>query len=99
MDAEPMRRRSPNSSLLFLVDHLLRLTEHDARLLLHLAEHELPSAPHHEVELVARDPRVRLEHAISADPIPPRRTPLGARARTSCSHVLTLRREIAREYV
>src|SRR5205814_333906 len=62
-------------------DHLRRLAVHVPRLRLDLAEDELPPAARDDVELAARQPDVRRQHAVAAQPVPPRRAPLGGVSR------------------
>src|SRR6266851_4400733 len=53
MTFEPAVGRQAQAALLFVVHHLERIAEPVAPFLLHLAEHQPTSTPHHDVELVA----------------------------------------------
>src|SRR3954452_18267597 len=78
---EPGLRRAAQSPLLVGGDHLERIAEAGARLLLDLHESQRPPAPNDQVELVARSPDVLAEDLPAAEPVPPRRPPLGCVAR------------------
>ena len=51
------------------MNHLERMPEVRASLLLHLDDQHRPAAPQHEVELVAARPRVGLEQSVPAESI------------------------------
>ena len=74
---EPGRRRAAQAPLLLLGDHLLRVAEARAALLLHLAEDEVAAAADDEVELVAARPGVHVEDPVAAEPVVESRAALG----------------------
>ena len=69
VSGEPPARSHPHAANLLLVDHLERVPERRASLLLHLDEQHSPAATEDEVELVASDARVRVEQAVAAKPV------------------------------
>src|SRR5439155_8423227 len=74
---EPRLGSLAQAALLLLRDHLERIAVSVAALRLHLDERELPSAAHDEIELVPADPDVRLQDAVTAQPVVPPRAALG----------------------
>ena len=70
-DCEPRVGRVPDPADLLRCHHLEWIAETRAGLGLDLAEDQRPPAPHDHIELVARDPDVRAEDAVPAQPIPP----------------------------
>src|SRR5262245_44431363 len=66
---KPAGRRAPDVPRLLLVDHLERMPERAAGLLLHLDDEDAASAAKYEVELVATHACVRREQAVSAESI------------------------------
>ncbi len=69
MRAEPACRSGVDSAHLLLVDHLERIAEGSAALLLHL-DHEQPLAStQDQVELVPPHARVRLDEAVATEPV------------------------------
>ncbi len=75
---EPGLGRTPNSSALLRGHHLERVAIPGRRLALHLAEDETPAASEDQVDLVAAGPDVGLQHAVSAQAVVKRSTPLEA---------------------
>src|SRR5207237_6468466 len=70
MRREPGLRGAADAALLLRADHLDRIAEALAELLLHLDEGEPAAAADDEVELVAGDPDVLAEDAVAAQPVP-----------------------------
>ena len=66
---KPCFRSEVQTSQLFLVDHLEWVAEPVARLALDLAEHEPPTAPDDQVELVTARPDIRAENAVAAQAV------------------------------
>src|SRR5205823_12150855 len=77
---QPRLGRVPQPALLLGPDHLERVAEAPAQLLLHLAEDEPSPAPGDDVELVAAGPDVPRDDPVAAQAVEPGGTPLGARA-------------------
>src|SRR2546423_15281703 len=80
MPCQPRARGPAEPAPLLGIDHLLRITETVPELRLDLTEDEPASPTNHEIELVTADPRIALEHAVAAEPVPPQCAPLGALA-------------------
>src|SRR5579884_25004 len=78
--AEPRLRGAAEAPALLGRDHLERVAEPRAALLLHLDEAQRTAAPDDQVELVAAHPDVLAEDLPAAQPVPPHRTPLGGAA-------------------
>src|SRR5579864_9508955 len=72
---EPRLRRAAHAALLLGADHLRRIAERGAALLLHLDEAQRPAASRDEVDLAAGRPHVRAEDAPAAQPVPACSTP------------------------
>src|SRR5579862_6925942 len=74
---EPRLGSAPDAANLLVAHHLEWITESRAALRFHLAEDEHVPAPRDDVELVAGDPRLRVEDLIAANAIPTRSAALG----------------------
>src|SRR2546421_5433836 len=81
--AEPGCRRLSQPTLLLGRDHLERVAESRALLLLDFDEAQIASPSHDQVELVAAGPHVLAEDPPASQPVPPPRAPLGCVARPS----------------
>ena len=69
VSGQPCVRSGVDAPHLLGVDHLERMPELGAALLLHLDHHETAAAPQHEIQLVATDPRVSVQKPIAAKAI------------------------------
>src|SRR6187200_1805576 len=69
MGGQPTPSCRVDPSHLLLVDHLERVPERRAALLLHLDDHDAVTASQDEIELVAAGSRVCLEQSIAAEAI------------------------------
>jgi len=78
MRRKPRARGGQHAPHLFRIDHLERMSEAGATLLLHLDDDEPTATPEDEVELVSASASIRLEEAIAADPIVPEGAALAA---------------------
>ena len=58
-----------HAARLLVVDHLQRVPERRAALLLHLDDENAAAAPQDEVELEAPDARIRREQAVAAESV------------------------------
>jgi hypothetical protein len=88
---EPCLRGPPQPPLLLQVDHVQRVAEAGAGLLLDLAEHEPPPAAGDDVQLVAAGPDVPAEDPVAAQAVPEHGAPLGAPAAAGVAHAARLR--------
>src|SRR5438105_7113947 len=89
MRGEPGLGGTAQAALLLGGHHLERVAVPTPTLRLHLDEREPPAPAHHEVELIAADPDVRLQDPVAAQAVEPpgatlRRATRGERARSGC---------------
>jgi hypothetical protein len=66
---EPAGGRGSDATGLLLVDHLERVPEAGAALLLHLDDEDAATAAQHEIELVPPHPNVRGQEPVSAESV------------------------------
>jgi hypothetical protein len=81
VDREPRRSCPAHAARLLGVHQLERITEAIARPGLDFAEDDRRAAPGDNVDLVARDPAVRVENSVAVQPVPAHRTALGSISR------------------
>jgi hypothetical protein len=75
---EPRVRAGTDASALLAVDHLERMPEVRAALLLHLRDHDALPAPQDEIQLVPAGTHVRREQAIPTETVVEERAALPA---------------------